>query len=256
MSSPRPKSDCFASPFVLKPALTSLKFTVTSLKLALTSLLLLGLFSSTLSLRAQTATGQVRPTAADAPACDHQRALALVQQQAADSRSFENVLARIRVMLRAADLLWPYQTEAARAIFADAYELAALNFQQKGDAIEQQGQFAMQLPDQRFVVMSAIARRDPAWARRLAERAAEETRREAEKAASTQQSNPLSNVGNKMIDLAQSLLAIDEQTALALARNLEDKQLRATAILALSARCLERQRNQNDTPAKKGGAKN
>ncbi|HZH31028.1 MAG TPA: hypothetical protein VEY11_09725 [Pyrinomonadaceae bacterium] len=160
-------------------------------------------------------------TTASAPvSCDQQRALALVQQQAADARSFEKPLGQISVMTRAAELLWPYEQAAARAVFADAFQRATTHFLAKGDEAKHEGRGAMIiLPDQRVVVMRAIARRDAEWARKLALEAAEDTRRAAEtKSTPAPQVLGVQSPGYKLLELATPLLAINQPVALELIR--------------------------------------
>ncbi|HEX8422128.1 MAG TPA: hypothetical protein VF634_01890 [Pyrinomonadaceae bacterium] len=154
---------------------------------------------------------------AAAVACDQPRALALVQQQAADAKSFERPVGQITVMTRAAELLWPYNQEAARAVFADAFQLATTHFLAKGDEAKHEGRAAMIiLPDQRVVVMRAIARRDAVWARKLALEAAEDTRRAAETKAPKVLG--VQSPGYKLLELASSLLTINQPVALELIR--------------------------------------
>lgn len=151
-----------------------------------------------------------------APACDQQRALALVEQQAEEARSFAPSASQITVMIRAADLLWPYRQEQARATFAEAFDLAVEHFRQRGDETVREGRAGrMQLPDQRFEVMKAVAKRDAAWARRLAEQTAEESKRDA---AARAQSAEGRGVGEKLINLATAMLEVDGAAALGLAR--------------------------------------
>jgi hypothetical protein len=157
--------------------------------------------------------------------CEPSRALALVGEQLTEAKAFDNPVKRIGVMTRAADLLWPREQAQARAVFAEAFELASSHYRARGDEIRQEKGRAdsrvagllVQLPDQRFVVLRAIARRDTAWARELAARAVEETREEAKKteAASAQRQRP---IGEKLLPFAESLLETDRQTALAVAR--------------------------------------
>ncbi len=163
-----------------------------------------------------TQTGRNRPASA-APACDQQRAIALVQQQAADAKSFEKPLGQITVMTRAAELLWPYNQEAARATLAEAFDLATKYFLANGEQTKREGRSAMIiLPDQRVAVMRAIAKRDAEWARRLAVQTAEDTRRAAEK--SEPQVPGFDSPGYKLLELASSLLAVNQPVALELIR--------------------------------------
>jgi hypothetical protein len=76
----------------------------------------------------------------------------------------EDAPRRLSVMTRAADLLWPYERDTAREIFRQAYDLAAKDFRDHGNDLAPTGvSFAYTArPDQRFIVMTAIARRDPA----------------------------------------------------------------------------------------------
>ncbi|HYP02597.1 MAG TPA: hypothetical protein VER76_20575, partial [Pyrinomonadaceae bacterium] len=80
----------------------------------------------------QTTKRRAASTVAAVPSCDQQRAIALVQQQASEAKSFERPVGQITVMTRAAELLWPYNQEAARAVFADAFQLATTHFLAKG----------------------------------------------------------------------------------------------------------------------------
>ncbi|HKG15296.1 MAG TPA: hypothetical protein VKB12_18385 [Pyrinomonadaceae bacterium] len=157
--------------------------------------------------------------------CDTARAVSLVETQLSESKMFEAVERRLSVMTRAADLLWPYERDAAREIFQQAYDLAVKDFREhENDAPPQgMGSTYVVVPrvDQRFVVMTAIARRDPAWARQLAEGVAEEKRREAEQSSNATAANARrdkSDGARETLDLAQSLLPVDRASSLALAR--------------------------------------
>jgi hypothetical protein len=181
------------------------------------ALALLCLLCAAPSTFTQTTKKRAATTASAPVSCDQQRALALVQQQAADARSFEQPLGQISVMTRAAELLWPYDQAAARAVFADAFQRATTHFLAKGDEAKHEGRAAMIiLPDQRVVVMRAIARRDAEWARKLALEAAEDTRRAAETKAP--QVPGVQSPGYKLLELASSLLAINQPVALELIR--------------------------------------
>src|SRR5687768_15838450 len=94
--------------------------------------------------------------------CGRDGALELVRQQIDASKTFDDSVKRITVMLRAADLLWPYQQAHARAAFAEAFELASKDFKEKGDDPKKVGAAALvETPDQRYVVIRTVARRDP-----------------------------------------------------------------------------------------------
>jgi hypothetical protein len=157
--------------------------------------------------------------------CDPARAVSLVETQLSETKMLEDVSRRLSVMTRAADLLWPYEREAAREIFAQAYELAVKDFRAHENDRPPRGGGSVFLIvpriDQRFVVMNAVARRDPGWARRLAEAVAEEKRHEAEQSPNAAPSDARRDgpgVAEETLGLAQSLLTLDRGAALALAR--------------------------------------
>jgi len=185
---------------------------------------LLLLFALTLATPGFAQTPTVGQANNERPICDQLQALLLIEQQLDEAKTFDKPVATISIMVRAADLLWPYHQERARAVFTGAYDLASQHFQRRGDEYSKEEGVRLQLPDQRFIVLKAIAKRDPAWARRLAERTAEESKREAERGAA-EAKNPSSpsfidkrsQEGGKILDLAISTLAVDEKTAISLA---------------------------------------
>lgn len=164
---------------------------------------------------------------APAPVCDQQRALLLVKQQVDESKTLDEPVARITILIRAADLLWRYEREGARAVFTEAFELATQHFRQRGDETVRENTMLVQLPDQRFRVLTAIAKRDAEWAKRLAQTAAEESMRDAEKTA--QPTKETQSIGEKLIETALPLLEVDRQTAINFARS----SLRYPAALTL-----------------------
>src|SRR5215210_4781650 len=70
--------------------------------------------------------------------CEPSRALALVGEQLTEAKAFDNPVKRIAVMTRAADLLWPRERAQARAVFAEAFELASSQYRERGDEIRQE----------------------------------------------------------------------------------------------------------------------
>src|ERR1041385_4956398 len=113
--------------------------------------------------------------------CTRDNALEIIRQQIDAAKSFNDTVQRIAVMIRAADLLWPYQQVKARATFDEAFNLATQDFKEKGDEPRKVGRALLaETPDQRYVVIRAIARRDPAWARNLTDEMLKKERQEAE----------------------------------------------------------------------------
>jgi hypothetical protein len=126
---------------------------------------------------------QKQSPAATSPLCTRTHAIDNTKQQILFTRTFDKAVPRIAVLLRAADLLWPHDQERATATFMEAFDLAVQDFKEQGDQVRRtsQSQFAaaIAVPDQRFKVISALARRDPARARKLSELILDEAAREA-----------------------------------------------------------------------------
>src|SRR3712207_504855 len=94
--------------------------------------------------------------------CDPFQARALVREQLSEAKALNDASKRVALMTSAADLLWPHERSAARDIFTEAYELAAKDFkEQKEQTPTPGGGVLVPKVDRRFVVMTAIARRDP-----------------------------------------------------------------------------------------------
>jgi hypothetical protein len=190
-----------------------------SLSLGSTALLVLSIVAIDRSAVAQKEEAQ--------PPCDKEQALLLIRQQLDEARAVEKPETRIGILIRAADTLWPQAEDVSRRAFQDAYELADKHFHEQGAQSHLEGRLRVGGIDQRFVVMAAISKRDPVWARRLAERVAEEFRRETEGKADDAgvQSNtaPTSsdngeNISDRLLTLAVSVLPVDRATAIDLAR--------------------------------------
>ena len=89
----------------------------------------------------------------------------MIKQQVEVSKTFDDSTRRITVLIRAADLLWPYELDKARAVFIEAFDLA------KESEKEQKGTNSvlvrMEVPDQRYEVIRAVGKRDATWAKEL-----------------------------------------------------------------------------------------
>src|SRR6185369_1410662 len=180
-------------------------------KLTVVTLLLL------VTLSASNSPAQKKPEAPVSQLCTRNSALDIIQQQSASAKTFDNPVQRISVMLRAADLMWPYQPAKSRAIFTEAFDVATLNFKEKGDQTIRDGRLPISLPDQRYLVIGAIAKRDPAWARKLTEQVIEETKSEAATEGPKDSANRLQKA-EKLFGVALSLLPTDPNSAVVFAR--------------------------------------
>ena len=103
--------------------------------------------------------------------CTRDIAVDTIKQQILITRTFDNPVQRIAVLLRAADLLWPHDQEKSLAAFMEAFDFAVQIFKEKGDQIQRtsDSKFSavIPVPDQRFTVISALAKRDPVRALKL-----------------------------------------------------------------------------------------
>lgn len=160
---------------------------------------------------------------AQKPACDEERAVLLAEKQVEEVSMLDQPQKQIAVMVCAADVLWNVQPSTARKIFTDAFALAEKVFKEQGDEPKREGRLIVQVPDHRFVVMRAIAKRDSAWAKQLAVRVAEETRKQAEQAASEAKTQPQDSykesVQSKILALAITTAPLDKATAVSLIRS-------------------------------------
>lgn len=90
--------------------------------------------------------------------CNDEAALEIIQQQLADTKTFDDDLKRITVLIRGADLLWPHQEEKSRAAFVEAFDLATRHFKGKGDDPQREGRGQLiPTPDQRYTAQSRNA---------------------------------------------------------------------------------------------------
>jgi len=161
---------------------------------------------------------QSQPAASQkSPLCNRDNAVEMIKQQIDLTKTFKNSTQRITVLIRAADVLWPYEQDRARAVFIDALELATENEKEN----EQKGPrvliLRLQIPDQRYVVIREVAKRDSAWAKELL-RQMLKVDTEAAEASSTRNSfNDLLTV-ERLLDSANQMIAADINTAFDLAR--------------------------------------
>jgi hypothetical protein len=163
----------------------------------------------TLNLSAQT------PRPAKTPAakkCEPQMAGLLIDQLAADSKTIDQTDKRINVLIKVADFLWAPDVEAARPLFAEAFQIARDRYKEKGlESSTAKSGLITSAPDYRFQVIRAIAKRDSKWARQLTEIVLKDKQEEAENA----KRNPFDHnreVG-EIIQIALALLDTDEASA-------------------------------------------
>jgi hypothetical protein len=159
-----------------------------------------------------------QPLPARSSSCSRDGALEIIQQQIALSRTIDNSVPRITVLIRAADLLWPFQQPKSRAAFSEAFDLAVQNYKEKGDADTNDGKLLIRTPDQRYTVIGAIAKRDHAWAKKLTEQMLKEEQQEAADKPNKDNQRDI-KTAERMLSMAASLLSSDEAAAISFARD-------------------------------------
>ncbi len=105
--------------------------------------------------------------AGKSPLCNRDNAFEMIKLQVDLTKTLNNSIQRITVLIRAADLLWPYQQDKARGVFTEAFELATENEKENIAKGPRSVILRMQKPDQRYVVIRAVAKRESAWAKEL-----------------------------------------------------------------------------------------
>lgn len=101
--------------------------------------------------------------------CNNEFARFLVDQQVSESRSIVATAKRVRILTRSADFIWKFDQPTARGYFTDAFKVATDHFREKGFEKKGDNRASFQLPDYRFEVIRAIAKKDAEWAKKLTE---------------------------------------------------------------------------------------
>ena len=146
--------------------------------------------------------------------CNRNEAVEMIGQQIAITRTFDSPIRRTAVLIRAADLLWPFQLVKARAAFSEALEVASQYEKEKSEQSKNGRALLMESPDQRYVVIRAVAKRDPVWAKKLTEQMLKLDR--GEQGSIKELSNNLLTA-QRLLESATQLLATDINTAVDLA---------------------------------------
>ncbi len=139
------------------------------------SIALLSVFLCT-STFAQPQTKNAPPTI-NSPLCTRPNAIDTLQQQIAFSRTVDDPVQRIAILVRSADLLWPYERQKSLAAFMEGFEVAKQHYKEKGSEEKKSSKFLLsETPDQRYKVITALAKRSPADAQKLTNQILDEAR--------------------------------------------------------------------------------
>lgn len=161
--------------------------------------------------------GQSKPAGVgNSPLCTRDNAVEMIKQQVDFTKSFNNTTRRITVLVRAADLLWSYQQDRARTVFTEAFELATVTEKENEQKGPRSVALRLQVPDQRYVVIRAVAKRDSAWAKELTRQMLKRPNESDAPAARSSLENLLT--AERLLDSAIKLIPTDINAALDLAR--------------------------------------
>ena len=160
---------------------------------------------------------QTKPAGAEkSPLCTRDNALEMIRQQVDLTRTYNSSIKRITVLIRAADLLWPQQQNKARLVFTEAFELAIDDEKKSDHSKSPRALFSrLQVPDQRYVVIRAVAKRDPAFARELTAKIL----KSGDDEASPRRDEAEDTItAERLLDSATKLISTDVNAAFDLAR--------------------------------------
>jgi hypothetical protein len=145
--------------------------------------------------------------------CTRENAAETIRQQVDLAKTFDNNVRRIAVLIRAADLLWLLQPDKARTIFGEAFDIAVRHEKEKSE--QSKARPLMEAPDQRFVVIRTVARRDSALARKLMAQLVK-----ADLPTQTEKPDSANDVliAQRLLTSATQMLPVDSATAMEFAR--------------------------------------
>jgi hypothetical protein len=148
--------------------------------------------------------------------CSRDNSLEIIQQQIDATKTFDDAVQRITILIRAADVLWPYKQQRARSTFIEASDLAVQNFKEKGDKPRTEGRaMLVEIPDQRYVVIRAVSRHDAAWAKRLTDEMLKDSQEVTKAGPRDSEANV--RTAWKLLDTASSFLPAEIPSAMSFA---------------------------------------
>lgn len=146
--------------------------------------------------------------------CRRDEAVDSIRQQIAVSKTLDDPVQRITLLIRAADLLWTLDNERSRAAFTEAFEIATDH--EQTNLAKPVKTLLMFNADQRYVVIRAVANRQPDWAKALTKKALQQDKQVSEQ---IELRDPRRAVitGQRLLESAIKLLPVDGNAAMDLA---------------------------------------
>ena len=148
--------------------------------------------------------------------CRKNEAVDSIREQISVSKTLDDQLQRITLLIRTADLLWPLDNERSRAAFIEAFEIATEQEQTKLSKSANNLMVLFEFTDQRYVVIRAIAKRQPDWAKTLTKKVLQQDKQAAEEMAVREPRRDVIS-GQKLLHSAIQLLTVDPNTSMHLA---------------------------------------
>jgi len=152
-----------------------------------------------------------------ASSCSRDSALTIIERQVDLTRTIDQDAKRVDLLLRVADLLWPLEQEKARGAFSEAFEVARRDFKATGAKDTSFGRSLVQGIDYRYRVITAIAKRDSGWAKKLSKQILDEQAQQAVDKA--QKESGEAQTASNLLGIAMALVPSHQTTALEFARS-------------------------------------
>lgn len=164
--------------------------------------------------------GQEKSPVIPAPtsSCSRDNALEIIQQQIEVTKTFDDPVQRIAVLIRAADLLWNFRPNKSRAALTEAFDLAVQTFKEKGVVPEYDGKLLIDAIDHRYQVIRAIAKHDIAWAKKLTDQMLKEQQQEADDKLNKDKPDDAATA-ERLLTMAGSMLPSNLSAAVGFGRN-------------------------------------
>ena len=146
--------------------------------------------------------------------CRKNEAVDTIRQQILVSKTLDDPLQRIALLIRAADLLWALDNERARAAFTEAFDVATDH--EQTNLAKPVKTVLLFNPDQRYVVIRAVAKRQPDWAKALTKKALQQDKQVSEQIELLDPRRAVIT-GKRLLESAIKLLPVDGNIAMDLA---------------------------------------
>lgn len=146
--------------------------------------------------------------------CRRDETVETIRQQILVSKTLDDPLQRITLLIRTADLLWSLDNERSRAAFIEAFDIAT-EYEQ-AELSKPVKTLLMFHEDQRYVVIRAVAKRQADLAKGLIKKALQQDKQAAEESV-VKDPRKAVLTGQKLLAAALKLVDVDISTALHLA---------------------------------------